>query len=243
MSTYESFPSGPPKSKTGNKGLIAGVLVGVLVLITVVVVAIVIRNETKKQQQPNGGSSSLAVTSTATATHSKGAGLPVDGYYPEFQGQEWAQDGYYGTVGDGNDAAFWGVQKGPTRMPPGTMKPNEPLLGEIRRERFNYRERISNRMNMNSYSFPNNNGFWPRAAYAGQIRLSPGQWPKLSTTFARPWRSESGPCGSSRPCPFAGPDNAGTVVQAFGKLSRRGMCLPSGRCDCPSKFFSNLFPY
>lgn len=158
MSSYVSFDPYPEKSS--NKGWIAGVLVGALVLTVVVIVLAVVLNETRKQKQPSGGSASMAVTSTSNIEHSKGSGFPVDGYYPEIGNDErLVQDGYYGTVGDGNDAAFWGVQGGPTTMPPDTMRPNEPLLGQIRREKYPYRSRISNRMNMNSYSFPNTNGY------------------------------------------------------------------------------------
>ncbi len=121
MSSYESFPAYPEKSHK-----LTGLLIGGLILLVAIIVVTVIIVETRKRKQPTptNPSSSLAVSSTGIIQHLKGSGLPMDGYY--------------GTIGDGNDASFWGVQGGPTTRPD-SIKPNEPLLGEIRRELYNYR--------------------------------------------------------------------------------------------------------
>lgn len=147
-------------------------------------------------------------------------------------GTQFPADGYYATIGQAEDASFYGSQANATAKSP-NIHPNEPLLSEIRRERYNYRERISNRMNMNSYAYPNMDGWWPRASYAGQVRLEPGQWPKISEPpFHVPFRTEVKPCGPNNPATYSGPDNSGVVVQNFGRLTRRGMCY-QGRADCP----------
>ncbi len=140
MSSYESFPTYPEKNHK-----LTGLLIGGLILLVAIIVVTVIIVETRKKKQPTptNPSSSLAVSSTGIVEHLKGSGFP--------------QNGYYATIGDGNDAAFRGVQGGPTARPD-SLKPNEPLLGEIRRERMFSRLRLSNRMNTNSYSYPNTNG-------------------------------------------------------------------------------------
>jgi len=213
-SSYESFPEYQQPSKGGSKGLAVLLIIG-LVLIVGGIIAAIIYVEDKKKKSPQ--QSTLAVSSSGTIIHAGGAGLPVNGYYA--------------TLGEGNDASFYGVQANNTAKST-EIKPNEPLLAQIRRERYHYRERLANRMNTNSYAYPNTNGWWSRASYAGAVRMEPGAWPKISTPFAKPWTSEERPCGPDNPGTFSGPDNSGVIVQSFGRLTRQGQCF-GGRASCP----------
>jgi len=79
-------------------------------------------------------------------------------------------------------------------------------------------------------------GRWPRGSFQGAERLEIGQWPRVSNPpLSNAWYPESGTlkCNRERPCPWGGKDNAGVLVRQDGVEMRRGMCLQSGRCDCP----------
>jgi hypothetical protein len=213
-SSYESFPEYQQPSKGGSKGLAVLLIIG-LVLIVGGIIAAIIYVEDKKKKSPQ--QSTLAVSSSGTIIHAGGAGLPVNGYYA--------------TLGEGNDASFYGVQANAGAKST-EIKPNEPLLAQIRRERYHYRERLANRMNTNSYAYPNTNNWWPRSSYGAQIRLEPGAFPKVSTPFATAWSSEIRPCGPDNPAQYGGADNSGTIVQSFGRLTRQGQCY-LGQAQCP----------
>lgn len=204
-------------SSNGTKQLATWLLLGILLIGVVTIIVVVIKVETKSLATPSKDSNdqTLAISSSTNT-----------------DGMQFPADGYYATLNQAEDASFYGSQANATAKPAG-IHPNEAMLAEIRRERYNYRERISNRMNMNSYAYPNMNGWWPRASYAGQVRLEPGQWPKISEPpFNVPFRTEVKPCGPNNPATYSGPDNSGVVVQNFGRLTRRGMCY-QGRADCP----------
>jgi len=78
--------------------------------------------------------------------------------------------------------------------------------------------------------------YWPQGSYGGYQRLEPARFPGVDNPpFLNSAYSDSGyvPCGPERPCPWGGSNNEGVIVRTNGKPTRRGMCLPSGKCDCP----------
>lgn len=141
--------------------------------------------------------------------------------------QKNTDQGFYKTLENGT---FIGVQPNTSAKP--NISPNEEMLEKIRREKYHYREKISDR-NAGQYIYPNKLGWWPRASYGAGVRLEPGQWPKYDNPpFSIGWRSDVQPCGPDNPSTYGGPNNEGIPVNAWGRIVRRGMCV-NGVADCP----------
>ena len=205
------------------------------VLVAAIVAALIAADRSKRSEQcpspttSSAGAGSLnasAIGAPSMASNGSSGGVPVSSATPALPIEAY-QDGYYRTVND----IFYGQVPNAQAKP--DLYPNEEMLDQIRREYYHYRERISNRNNLNSYQYPNKMGWWPRASYSGNVRLEPGQWPKYDNPpFSVAWRSGVQPCGPDNPATFGGENNEGVPVNMFGRLVRRGQCV-GGRADCP----------
>lgn len=151
------------------------------VLVAAVVAALVAADRAKRadKQCPdkpsnNNGGTGAVVSSSAGVAPSDGSDSAPDYLVSRTDGAalpiEWIQDGYFRTVND----TFYGAVPNAQAKP--DIHANEEMLDQVRREYAHYRERISNRNNLNSYQYPNKLGWWPRQSYAGGVRLEPGQW-------------------------------------------------------------------